>query len=238
MILRPDITTASAALSTADWTLQVIHNAYDCKGEPIPFSPQNVLKRVVKLYLDRGWKPIFAPEMKFFLAARNLDPTQGIKPMIGRSGRPAAAQQSYSMTAVDDFGPVIDDIYDFTEAQRFEIDGITQEGGARQFEIRLMHGDPVTLADEVFYFKRTIREAALRHDCYATFKAEPTAKEPGSAMHIHQSVLNMKTCKNLFSNAEEKPSEAFFHFIGGLQTHLQDPFALIKPYVNSHRRYI
>ena len=49
MILRPDITTASAALSTADWTLQVIHNAYDCKGEPIPFSPQNVLKRVVKL---------------------------------------------------------------------------------------------------------------------------------------------------------------------------------------------
>ena len=33
------------------------------------------------------------------------------------------------MTAVDEFGPVIDDIYDFSELQGFEIDGITQEGG-------------------------------------------------------------------------------------------------------------
>ena len=158
--------------------------------------------------------------------------------MIGRSGLPGAAQQSYSMTAVGEFGPVIEDIYDFTEAQRFEIDGITQKGGAGHFEICLMHGDPVTLADEVFYFKRTIREAALRHDCYATFMAEPTAKKPGSAMHIHHSVLNMKTCKNLFSNAEEHPSETFFYFIGGLQTNLPDSFAMIAPYVNSYRRYI
>jgi glutamine synthetase len=32
------------------------------------------------------------------------------------------------MTAVDEFGPVIDDIYDFAEAQGFEIDGITAGG--------------------------------------------------------------------------------------------------------------
>ena len=130
MVLRPDMATASAAPWTADWTLQVIHDAYDRNGVAIPYSPRNVLKRVVKLYHDRGWKPVVAPEMEFFLVARNLDPTQNIKPMIGRSGRPAAARQSYSMTAVDEFGPVIDDIYDFSEAQGFEIDGITQEGGA------------------------------------------------------------------------------------------------------------
>ena len=65
--------------------------------------------------------------------------------MMGRSGRPAAARQAYSMTAVDEFGPVIDDIYDFAEAQGFEIDGITQEGGAGQLEINLRHGNPIKL---------------------------------------------------------------------------------------------
>ena len=238
MVLRPDMATASAAPWTADWTLQVIHDAYDRNGVAIPYSPRNVLKRVVKLYHDRGWKPVVAPEMEFFLVARNLDPTQNIKPMIGRSGRPAAARQSYSMTAVDEFGPVIDDIYDFSEAQGFEIDGITQEGGAGQLEINLMHGDPVTLADEVFYFKRLIREAALRHDCYATFMAKPIATEPGSAMHIHHSILDMATGKNLFSNDAGRETEAFFQFIGGLQTHLPDAIAMIAPYVNSYRRYV
>ncbi len=123
--------------------------------------------------------------MEFFLVARNTDPAQPIVPMMGRSGRPAAAHQAYSLSAVDEYGPVIDDIYDFAEAQGFEIDGITQEGGAGQVEINLRHGDPVKLADEVFFFKRLIREAALKHDCFATFMAKPIADEPGSAMHIH-----------------------------------------------------
>ena len=108
MILRPDWATASAAPWTGDWTLQVIHDAYDVDGVPIPFSPRNVLKRVVQLYRDQGWEPVVAPEMEFYLVARNIDPAKAIEPMMGRSGRPAAARQAYSMTAVDEFGPVID----------------------------------------------------------------------------------------------------------------------------------
>ena len=137
MIMRPDHSTTSAAPWTGDWTLQVIHDAFDRKGEPVPFAPRNVLKRVVELYQKKGWTPVVAPEMEFFLVARNIDPAKSIQPMMGRSGRPAAARQAYSMTAVDEFGPVIDDIYDFAEAQGFEIDGITQEGGAGQLEINL-----------------------------------------------------------------------------------------------------
>ncbi|AXI43010.1 glutamine synthetase family protein [Sulfitobacter sp. SK011] len=238
MVLRPDMSTATAAPWTGDWTLQIIHDAFGSDGEPVPFSPRNVLKRVVDLYTAKGWNPVVAPEMEFFLVARNLDPAQEIKPMIGRSGRPAAARQAYSMTAVDEFGPVIDDIYDFAEAQGFEIDGITQEGGAGQLEINLIHGDPVRLADEVFYFKRLIREAALRHECYATFMAKPIEDEPGSAMHIHHSVLDAKTGKNIFSNADGSETDAFMHFIAGLQNHMPDALAVIAPYVNSYRRYV
>ena len=37
------------------------------------------------------------------------------------------ANQAYSMSAVDEYGRVIDDIYDFAEAQGIEIDGIVQD---------------------------------------------------------------------------------------------------------------
>ncbi len=238
MILRPDMETATAAPWTGDWTLQVIHDAFDRKGVPVPYAPRNVLKRVVQLYRDQGWEPVVAPEMEFFLIARNLDPAKDIEPMVGRSGRPAAARQAYSMTAVDEFGPVIDDIYDFAEDQGFEIDGITQEGGAGQLEINLMHGDPVKLADEVFYFKRLIREAALRHDCFATFMAKPIADEPGSAMHIHHSILDRETGQNIFSGPQGGETDAFYYFIAGLQNHLPAALAVMAPYVNSYRRYV
>jgi glutamine synthetase len=238
MVLKPDMSTTTAAPWTGDWTLQVIHDAFDRDDQPIPFSPRNVLKRVVQMYRDKGWEPVVAPEMEFFLVARNIDPAKSIEPMMGRSGRPAAARQAYSMTAVDEFGPVIDDIYDFAEAQGFEIDGITQEGGAGQLEINLAHGDPVKLADEVFYFKRLIREAALRHNCFATFMAKPIADEPGSAMHIHHSILDIETGQNIFSGPQGGETDAFFYFIAGLQNHLPAAIATIAPYVNSYRRYV
>ena len=238
MILKPDMSTATAAPWTGDWTLQVIHDAFDRKGDAVPFSPRNVLRRVVQQYRDRGLEPVVAPEMEFFLVARNIDPAKAIEPMMGRSGRPAAARQAYSMTAVDEFGPVIDDIYDFAEAQGFEIDGITQEGGAGQLEINLQHGDPVKLADEVFFFKRLIREAALRHDCFATFMAKPIEHEPGSAMHIHHSVIDIETGENIFSGPQGGETDAFFHYIAGLQNHLPSAIAVLAPYVNSYRRYV
>jgi len=238
MILVPDFSTATAAPWTADVTLQVIHDAEDQDGVPVPTAPRNVLKRIVTLFNEQGWQPVVAPEMEFFLTARNLDPNMPVMPPMGRSGRRAAGKQAYSMSAVDEYGKVIDDIYDFAEAQGFEIDGILQEGGAGQVEINLAHGDPVKLADEIFFFKRLIREAALRHDCFATFMAKPIEGEPGSAMHIHHSVVDLKSGKNIFSDRKGAETEAFFHFIAGMQNHLPGAVALLAPYVNSYRRYV
>ena len=237
MILQPDLETACAAPWTADWTLQVIHDMVDPDGAPVPVAPRNVLARVVALYRARGWEPVVAPEMEFYLVARNTDPRQPVVPPLGRSGRPAAARQAYSMSAVDEYGPVIDDIYDFAEAMGLEIDGILQEGGSGQIEMNLRHGDPVKLADEIFYFKRMIREAALRHDCYATFMAKPIQDQPGSAMHIHHSVVGTDG-NNIFVDAQGEETPAFAHFIGGMQKHLPQVIALLAPYVNSYRRYV
>ena len=237
MTLVPDYATTVASPWAETPTLQVVHDVVDAEGNPVLTAPRNVLKRVVKLFEDEGLTPVVAPEMEFFLTARNTDPNLPIIPPMGRSGRRAAAKQAYSLSAVDEYGRVIDDIYTFAEAQGMEIDGILQEGGSGQIEINLAHGDPIELADQIFFFKRLIREAALRHDCYATFMAKPIEGEPGSAMHIHHSVVSKETGKNIFADGK-KETEAFMHFIGGMQKYLPAAIALMAPYVNSYRRYV
>jgi glutamine synthetase len=81
-----------------------------------------------------------------------------------------------------------------------------------------------------------VREAALRHDMFATFMAKPIAGEPGSAMHIHQSVVDTQSGRNIFSNEDGTPSKQFYWYIGGLQRYIPAAMALFAPYVNSYRR--
>jgi glutamine synthetase len=71
---------------------------------------------------------------------------------------------------------------------------------------------------------------------FATFMAKPIAGEPGSAMHVHQSVVNQRTGRNLFSNEDGTPSQEFYWYIGGLQRYTPAAMALLAPYVNSYRR--
>lgn len=238
LLLKPDYTAATAVPWSADVTLQVVHDVYHRSGELVPYAPRSVLKRVVELYHAEGWVPVVAPEMEFYLTKPNVNPDKPIEPPIGRTGRAGVSRQSYSMSAVEEYGTVIDDIYDFAEAQGLEIDTIIQEGGAGQIEINLQHGDPIAVADEVFFYKRLIREAALRNECFATFMAKPMENEPGSAMHIHQSIVDKHTGKNLFNNATDEPTDLFYGFIAGLQENLPAVFPVIAPYVNSYRRFV
>ena len=235
--LVPDLSTLRTVPWASEPTIQVIHDLREVRGEPINFAPRNVLKRVLAAYRAEGWSPVVAPELEFYLTRRNIDPNNQIEPPIGRSGRRSAGRQAFAIAAVDEYEPIINDLYDFAEAQGLEIDAIAQEGGAAQLEINLIHGEPVELADRVFVFKRLIREAAYRHDCYATFMAKAMDREPGSAMHIHQSVLDSEG-RNIFSNEDGSPSDTFYHFIGGQQRFLPAAMSFFAPYVNSYRRLL
>ncbi len=57
-------------------------------------------------------------------------------------------------------------------------------------------------------------------------------------MHIHQSIVDTKTGRNIFSNADGSPTEAFRHYIGGLQRYMPAAMAFFAPYVNSYRRLV
>ena len=238
MHLRPDPTTARIVPWAVDPTAQVIHDCYDKDGKLVPFAPRSVLRGVCDLYAAQGWKPVVAPELEFYLVARNTDPDMPLKPPIGRSGRAETSRQAYSIDAVNEFDPLFEDVYAYCEKMGLNVDTLIHEVGAGQMEINFFHDEPLGLADEVFLFKRTVREAALRHDMFATFMAKPIAGEPGSAMHIHQSLIDRATGLNLFSNPDGTASQEFYWFIGGLQRYIPAAMALFAPYVNSYRRLV
>jgi glutamine synthetase len=238
MVLIPDPRTVRLVPWATDPTAQVIMDCFFHDGTPVDFAPRNVLRRVTDLYKGLGWTPIVAPELEFYLLARNTDPNQPLVPPIGRSGRAETSRQLYSIDAVNEFDPLFEDIYDYCDIMELELDTLIHEFGAGQMEINFLHDEPMILADKVFFFKRTLREAALRHNMYATFMAKPMTHEPGSAMHIHQSVIDTKTGLNIFSNPDGSESPLFLHYIAGLQKYLPAAMALLAPYVNSYRRVV
>ncbi|MEM1314110.1 MAG: glutamine synthetase family protein, partial [Pseudomonadota bacterium] len=237
LTLTPDIATARAVPWAGDPSLQIIHDVMDRDGAPVPFAPRQVLRRVLDAYAAKGWTPVVAPELEFYLTKPNPDPDYPLEPPVGRSGRQSTGSQAFSLSQVDEFDTVIEHIYDYADAQGLEIDTIIQEAGAAQLEVNMMHGEPMALADEVFLFKRLIREAALRCGAYATFMAKPMANQPGSAMHIHQSVLDAQG-RNIFTAEDGEATPLFDHFLGGQQKYLPACSAVAAPYVNSYRRMV
>jgi glutamine synthetase len=237
MMLEPDPDTMRLVPWVEDPTAQIIHDCYKRNGDPHPLATRNVLKRVLALYEAEGWRPVVAPEVEFYLIQKNTDPDNELVAPIGRSGRREAGRQSYSIDAVNEFDPIIEEMYNYCEAQELDVDTLIHEEGVAQMEINFLHGDALNLADQVFVFKRTMRETALRHDIYATFMAKPMEHEPGSAMHIHQSILDTKTGQNIFSNEDGSEHKRFRHFIGGLQQFTPGAIAFFAPSVNSYRRF-
>jgi glutamine synthetase len=219
-------------------TAQIIHECRYLNDDSVLLSPRHVLGRVLDLFAARGLKPVIAPEMEFYLVQRNTDADYPLQPPTGRSGRQEISRRAYSIDAVNEFDPLFEDMYDYCEAQGLAIDTLIHEEGSGQMEINFEHGDPLDLADQIFYFKRTLREVAFKHGMYGTFMAKPMADEPGSAMHIHQSLCDLASNDNVFSTADNELTPVFHQFIAGLQEYLPRALALLAPNVNSYRRLL
>ena len=239
MQLRPDPRTVCMVPWVTDPTAQIIHDCYTRNGTPHELAPRDVLRRVLQEYSEIGLQPVVAPELEFFLVQKNTDPDFPLQTPAGRSGRPETARQSYSVDAVNEFDPILDLMYDYCDAMNLDVNTLIHESGAAQLEVNFTHADALSRADQVFLFKRAMREAAMRHGVYATFLAKPMEQEPGSAMHIHQSLIKTATGANVFSTARSgRASRLFDQYLAGLQKYVPMAMAFFAPNVNSYRRLI
>ncbi|WP_287881457.1 glutamine synthetase family protein [Aquitalea sp.] len=236
MLLQADPTTLRRLPFSREPAAMLIHDCLHEDGSLVEFSPRNVLHRVLSRYAELGLKPVVAPEMEFYLFARRqqLDAAPQAPASYGKAGD--SLRQPYALDRLHDLEPVLDDIRHGCQLLGIGADTLLQEVGCGQLEINLQHGDAIALADQAFLFKRMVREAAARHDLEACFMAKPLADDAGSAMHIHQSLVDADTGRNAFSLDNGQPAPRFAHYIAGLQHYLPDALLLLAPYVNSYRR--
>ena len=74
MLAVPDLKTMRLVPWARYATAQIIHDCYNFDGVPVNLAPRQVLKHVVGLYEQRGWKALVGPEIEFYLVRPNTDP--------------------------------------------------------------------------------------------------------------------------------------------------------------------
>ncbi|AZE12874.1 glutamine synthetase family protein [Pseudomonas chlororaphis subsp. aureofaciens] len=213
-----------------------ICDADELSGESSRLSTRGQLKEVIARYAARGLAPVVATELEFFVFAPNTDPTQPFQPPIGLDGRREDGHSAFSVSSNNGLRPFFSEVYACMAALGLPRDTFMHEMGVSQFEINLLHGDPLLLADQTFLFKHLLKEVALKHGLIVVCMAKPLAHTPGSSMHIHQSLVESASGRNVFSDEAGEPTAMFRHFIGGLQAGMADFTALFAPNVNSYQR--
>ncbi len=237
MFLQPDPSTLRPVPWVTDPTASIFLECFHKDGTAVDTSPRRVLRNVLDLYKEKGWRPVVAPEVEFYLISAHSDANQEVEPPEGRLGRTETSKQPFSIDTMNDFDPFIIKVYAYCKDQDIHIDTLSQEMGPAQFEINFLHGDAIALADQVFLFKRTVKEAAIAHEMHATFLARPISEEAGSALHIHQSIVD-ENGTNIFSRDDGEPSDLFMSYIAGLQKYMPEALLIFAPYSNSYRRFL
>ncbi len=111
------------------------------------------------------------------------------------------------------------------------------EVGKGQHEIDFEFGDALIVADQVITCKLIIKMIASTYNSLATFMPKPFRREGGNAMHVNQSIYDVKKGCNMFSEDGEL-SEIAYYYIGGLLHHAKALTAVTNPTINSYKRLV
>jgi glutamine synthetase len=235
-LLLPDY----ATFKQLPWDSQrawVIHDCINFDGTPSEHAPRNVLKKVLAQYQALGLKPVIAPEIEFYLFKRDGQEATGFNyPEMRGGSLEQERQMAYSLNSTAEMRAFWQELQQAFDSLQIQTDTWLHEMAPNQFEINLMHGDALKLADDVVLFKHTLREIAAQHGLNAVFMAKPLADYDGCSMHLHQSIIDHQG-NNIFSESTGSATPDFYAYIAGLQRYMADLMPLIAPYVNSWRRY-
>ncbi len=108
-----------------------------------------------------------------------------------------------------------------------------------QFEINWDYADALVTADRVAFFKYMAKAVAERHGLRATFMPKPFVELTGNGLHVHLSLHDAKTGRNLCGGGAPDVhglSPLALRFLSGLVHHTPALTALTNPTVNSFKR--
>ena len=105
-------------------------------------------------------------------------------------------------------------------------------------EIDFRYSDALRTADNVLFYKFTVRSVAAKHGLIGSFMPKPFYGQYGAGMHTHQSLYDRSEDRNLFHGDRGGLSDTALHFIGGLMRYAREITAITNPSVNSYKRLV
>ena len=208
---------------------------YTENGDAFHGDPRHALADVLAKYAARGWKVQAATELEFYLIDDAGDTLQ--PPSSPRSGRRRLGGEVLSLRALDAFDSFFTELYDACDAMGIPAETAISEAGMGQYEINLVHGPAMRMADDTWLFKLLVRGMARRHGFAASFMAKPYADHGGNGMHVHFSVLDAAG-KNIFDNGAERGTDALMHAIAGCLNGMPASTLVFAPHGNSYDRLV
>ena len=230
MTIMPDLSTF-AVLPYLEGTGRLIGNAFR-EGKPIEVDPRYTLQKILKRYEEKGYRPVSASELEFFLFHPGEDgPGSLYNPGLScvYQANPALDPLGFCRTLQNTLLKLgIDVIY------------LNHEFFPSQFEINWTYDHALNMADQTFTFKYVCKEMAAQHNLHLTFMGRPTTEGGGSGYHIHLSLSDPETRENIFNDPQGKfgVSDLMRYFLGGQMAHAKGMSALFAPTINSYKRYV
>ncbi|MDA4131158.1 MAG: glutamine synthetase family protein [Thaumarchaeota archaeon] len=198
-------------------------------GEPWECCARSLLKRKLTDLAEKGFLFESAGELEFYLTRK--DPSfKGLGKLYSSSEVPP-----FSSLGLDLGSAFINNALNNLLSSGLDVSRIVKEGGPGQFELNLVHSEGIKPADEIITLRETIKGTAVGENLHATFMPKPFVDELGNGMHIHMSLKDSKTKKNLFEAAEGL-STLGLQFAAGILNHGAALCAVAAPTVNSYKR--
>ncbi|KXT00267.1 hypothetical protein AC578_1233 [Pseudocercospora eumusae] len=140
------------------------------------------------------------------------------------------------------------DIFKACSKFRCDIEGWHTESGPGVYEAALEYGEIRAMADKAALFKLTVKNVSSSYGITPCFMAKPREGLPGNSGHMHVSLKDNKTGKNLFYREKADPNPPYEdlkhvsdigrHFLAGVLDGLADIMPLVAPTVNSYKRLV
>ncbi|GIV89207.1 MAG: glutamine synthetase [Chloroflexus sp.] len=233
MYLVPDLTT----YAVVPWdrhegmvTARLICSVYTPDGKPFAGDPRNVLIRILDQAAASGYRFMVAPELEFFLF--KVDGNGRIHEPHDKAG--------YFDVSTDLATHIRRQMARTLQAMGITVEAVHHEVAPGQHEIDLRYADALRSADHLVTARVALKAVAQINGLHATFMPKPMAGVNGSGMHVHQSLLDLESGKNLFADPNDPYglSALARHFIAGLLTHARGMCVLLAPLVNSYKRLV
>lgn len=198
-------------------------------GDPFEGDPRGHLKRTVDELEKKGYGFNTGPELEYFYVT---DDNGNVAP-FGSGGY-------FDLPPLDPTEDVKLETLMCLEDAGFQLDRVHHEAAMGQQEINFRYSNALKTADNVILYKLAVKTIAKKHNTTATFMPKPFWGINGSGCHVHQSIVDLETGKNIFSNPDTEfgLSETAIHYIGGLLKHAPSMSMIVAPLVNSYKRLV